>query len=59
MARDGNEVRASVGVLTEQHGLYLRMTGREYLDFFGRIYRLDAQRTRPAQLVSVGVLWLG
>jgi ABC-2 type transport system ATP-binding protein len=35
-------VRASVGVLTEQHGLYLRMTGSEYLDFFGRIYRLDA-----------------
>jgi ABC-2 type transport system ATP-binding protein len=35
-------VRASVGVLTEQHGLYLRMTGVEYLDFFGKIYRLDA-----------------
>jgi ABC-2 type transport system ATP-binding protein len=35
-------VRASVGVLTEQHGLYLRMTGLEYLDFFGRVYRLDA-----------------
>ena len=36
------KVRASVGVLTEQHGLYLRMTGVEYLDFFGKIYRLDA-----------------
>ena len=36
------KVRASVGVLTEQHGLYLRMTGTEYLDFFGKIYRLDA-----------------
>ena len=36
------QVRASVGVLTEQHGLYLRMTGGEYLDFFGKIYRLDA-----------------
>lgn len=36
------QVRASVGVLTEQHGLYLRMTGEEYLDFFGRIYRLNA-----------------
>jgi ABC-2 type transport system ATP-binding protein len=35
------KVRASVGVLTEQHGLYLRMTGTEYLDFFGRIYQLD------------------
>jgi len=36
------KVRASVGVLTEQHGLYLRMTGLEYLDFFGRVYRLDS-----------------
>jgi ABC-2 type transport system ATP-binding protein len=35
------KVRASVGVLTEQHGLYLRMTGVEYLDFFGKIYGLD------------------
>jgi ABC-2 type transport system ATP-binding protein len=37
-----DKVRASVGVLTEQHGLYLRMNGREYLDFFGRLYGLDA-----------------
>ena len=37
-----DQVRASVGVLTEQHGLYLRMTGQEYLDFYGRVYRLDA-----------------
>ena len=31
-------VRAHVGVLTEQHGLYERMRGLEYLDFFGEIY---------------------
>lgn len=36
------DVRASVGVLTEQHGLYVRMTGQEYLDFFGEVYNLDA-----------------
>jgi ABC-2 type transport system ATP-binding protein len=35
------DVRASVGVLTEQHGLYVRMTGQEYLDFFGEVYRLS------------------
>ena len=35
------DVRASVGGLTEQHGLYVRMTGQEYLDFFGQVYRLD------------------
>jgi ABC-2 type transport system ATP-binding protein len=39
-----------VGVLTEQHGLYLRMTGAEYLDFFGKIYRLDkASRQKRSQ----------
>jgi len=29
-------VRASVGVLTEQHGLYDRMPADQYLDFFGQ-----------------------
>lgn len=39
-----SQVRASVGVLTEMHGLYTRMTALEYLDFFGQIYRLDEAR---------------
>jgi ABC-2 type transport system ATP-binding protein len=44
------KVRASVGVLTEQHGLYLRMTGAEYLDFYGKIYRMDsATRQKRSQ----------
>ena len=42
VVKSPEKVRASVGVLTEQHGLYLRMTGSEYLDFFGKIYRMDA-----------------
>jgi ABC-2 type transport system ATP-binding protein len=48
------EVRASVGVLTEQHGLYERMKGVEYLDFFARIYRLspDERQQRPLQLME-------
>jgi ABC-2 type transport system ATP-binding protein len=41
VAREPDKVRKLVGVLTEQHGLYLRMTGEEYLDFFGRIFGLD------------------
>jgi len=32
------EVRASVGVLTENHGLYNRMPADEYLEFFGQMY---------------------
>ena len=41
VVEEANQVRASVGVLTEQHGLYLRMTAVEYLDFFGKVYQLD------------------
>lgn len=54
VARQGRQVRASVGVLTEQHGLYMRMTGAEYLDFFARIYRLDeaARRSRSQYLLE-------
>ncbi|MFN2121728.1 MAG: ATP-binding cassette domain-containing protein [Anaerolineales bacterium] len=40
VVRAAHDVRACVGVLTEQHGLYARMTGWEYLDFFGRLHGL-------------------
>jgi ABC-2 type transport system ATP-binding protein len=47
-------VRAQVGVLTEQHGLYERMKALEYLDFFGRVYHLsaDMRRTRAIELME-------
>jgi ABC-2 type transport system ATP-binding protein len=35
------EIRRSIGLLTEHHGLYTRMRVHEYLDFFGRIYSLQ------------------
>jgi len=44
--RRPQEIRANVGVLTEQHGLYMRMTGEEYLEFFGKVYGLDSQARR-------------
>lgn len=37
VATQPERVRAAVGVLTENHGLYLRMNGREYLSFFGEL----------------------
>jgi ABC-2 type transport system ATP-binding protein len=40
VAKNGHDVRASVGVLTEHHGLYMRMTALEYMDFFGQVYSL-------------------
>jgi ABC-2 type transport system ATP-binding protein len=41
VAKNPQDVRANVGVLTEQHGLYMRMTGGEYLDYFGKVYGLN------------------
>jgi ABC-2 type transport system ATP-binding protein len=41
VVKEPDKVRSVVGVLTEQHGLYLRMTGLDYLDFFGQVYRID------------------
>lgn len=35
------EVRQRVGVLTEAPGLYTRMSGREYLGFFGQLRKID------------------
>lgn len=48
------QVRASVGVLTEQHGLYERMKGEKYLDFFGKVYNLpkDVRQKRARQLME-------
>jgi len=48
------EVRSNVGVLTEQHSLYMRMSGEEYLDYFGKVYDLDAQarKSRSAYLLD-------
>jgi ABC-2 type transport system ATP-binding protein len=50
VVKEAPQVRASVGVLTEQHGLYERMNGLEYLEFFGRIYRIPQEiRQRRAR----------
>lgn len=47
-------VRAHVGVLPEQHGLYERMKTVEYLDFFGRVYHLppDLRKQRTYDLME-------
>ncbi|MEP7287097.1 MAG: ABC transporter ATP-binding protein [Chloroflexota bacterium] len=44
------QVRAHVGVLTEQHGLYERMKAIEYLDFFGQVYGLSPAERRKRSL---------
>ena len=40
------QVRAHVGVLTENHGLYNRMPAGEYLNFFGQLYGLEDHKRR-------------
>ena len=39
-----------IGVMTDAHGLYPRLSGREHIDYFARLRRLDkAQRRRRTQ----------
>ena len=47
-------VRRSVGVLTENHGLYMRMRAEEYLLFFGELYGIPpaACRQRAGELLE-------
>jgi ABC-2 type transport system ATP-binding protein len=40
------QVRASVGVLTEHHGLYGRMNAIDYLVFFADLYRLPRKQSK-------------
>lgn len=43
IVKQAAQVRASVGILTEQHGLYGRMRADEYLDFYGQLYNMDLE----------------
>ncbi|MGO9830042.1 MAG: ABC transporter ATP-binding protein [Myxococcaceae bacterium] len=56
---DGEALRRSIGLLTEQPGLYDRLTGRENLRFFIRLNELDegpAWRRAEAYLHRFGLL---
>jgi ABC-2 type transport system ATP-binding protein len=54
VVREPGAVRRSVGVLTENPGLYMRMRSEEYLGFFGELYGMSpAQcRQRVAELLD-------
>jgi ABC-2 type transport system ATP-binding protein len=41
VVKEAQAVRRSIGLLTEQPGLYDRMSGLEYLQFYGRLYGLE------------------
>ncbi len=52
-------VRARVGILTETPGLYDKLSARANLDFFGRLYGLDAttRATRIERYLRLFSLW--
>jgi ABC-2 type transport system ATP-binding protein len=54
VAKEPAKVRSAVGVLTEQHGLYARMTAVEYLDYFAQVYGLasEIRKSRIAHLLE-------
>lgn len=54
IVRQAEKVRASIGLLTEMHGLYGRMPADEYLDFFGQLYKmcLPVRQKRIRQLLD-------
>jgi ABC-2 type transport system ATP-binding protein len=56
---ESREVRKRIGILTEDPGLYERLTPTEYLDFFGRVHRLGAsiRRVRTEELLRLVGMW--
>ncbi len=56
---DAKMVRSIVGLLTEFPGLYLRMRGMEYLDFFGQLQGLSRpeRAERSERLLKRFELW--
>ena len=54
IVKQATQVRASVGVLTEHHGFYSRMTASEYLEFFGQLYGIELpdRKLRAEQMLG-------
>jgi ABC-2 type transport system ATP-binding protein len=54
LVKNGTEVKQNIGVVPEGMGLFVRLTGSEYLNFVGRMYGLDRETTarRAAELLE-------
>ena len=48
----GASIRRRIGVVSEKQYLYPEMTLREYLDFFGQLYRAEYHRARIEELAD-------
>ena len=51
----GDELRGSIGLLAHELYLYPELTARQNLEFFARLYGLDASRTVETALVAAGL----
>jgi sodium transport system ATP-binding protein len=55
LLREPQKVRASIGVLPEDSGLYDRLTPREHLRYYGKLHRMpeDILRKRSDELLDI------
>lgn len=51
-ASESPEVRRRIGVLLESDGLYLRLTAYDNLDYFARLYGVEARNRRIEELLE-------
>jgi ABC-type multidrug transport system ATPase subunit len=54
-ADNGPDIRASIGLLAHELHLYSELTARQNLDFFARLYNLDANRVVGPALDRAGL----
>jgi len=49
------EAQKRIGVLPDSHGLYIRLTAREHIQFFGRLHQVDENEleTRTEELIKL------
>jgi sodium transport system ATP-binding protein len=59
LIREPSAVRAALGVLPEYWGLYGRLTPREHLRYFGRLYGMEASRLERRIDEVVALLEIG
>lgn len=59
VSREPEKVRASIGVVNGGMGLYDRLSGREILQYFGRLYGMDSKRIGERIAVLSEALELG
>ncbi len=59
LGRDDARIRSVVGILTEQPGLYERLTARDNLDFYARLYGLPSgvREKRVEHFLRLMGLW--